>query len=154
MHKGDWRALPNEEAFAAAVRPLKIDPGVYGFPHAADNKQRHDPAFIAKWKSSPVGLLYMWDPNPGMGPKMAATFGLYLLISCLIGYAGYAALPHASHSQAMSVVAIMGILTYTFAFLPNMIWFQAQKRAMATAVLDGLIQGIATGLIFAMLWPA
>jgi ABC-type thiamin/hydroxymethylpyrimidine transport system permease subunit len=48
----------------------------------------------------------------------------------------------------------MGILAYTFAFLPNMIWFQGSKTAMVMAVVDGLIQGLGTGTVFAAFWPA
>jgi hypothetical protein len=154
LHKKDWENLPNEDAFGASVRPLNIAPGVYGFPHCADNKQRNDPAFQEKWKAGPVGLLHLWNPNPSMGANMIVTFGVYLVVSCLIAYAGHAAIPHASHAKAMQVVGTMGILAYSFAFLPNMVWFQGGKRAMLTAVFDGLVQGLATGAIFAALWPA
>jgi len=154
VHKGDWKVLPNEEQFAAAVRPLNIPPGVYGFPHCTDHKQRNDPAFQAKWKAGPVGLLYLWKPNPAMGAAMAASFGLYLLISFFIGYVGYAAIGHAAQAKAFQIAGTIGILAYCFAFLPNMIWFQASKRAMLTAVFDGLVQGLATGAIFSLMWPA
>lgn len=154
LHKKDWRVLPSEGAFATALKPLNIAPGVYGFPHCADNKQRRDPAFEAKWKAGPVGLLYMWNPSPSMGANMIASFALYIVMSFLIAYAGYAAIPHASHAKAMQVIGAIAVLAYSFAFLPNMIWFQGEKRAMATAVFDGLVQGLATGAIFAAMWPA
>lgn len=154
LHKGDWKPLPDENAFAAATRPLRIAPGVYGFPFCAEGKQRNDPAFQEKWKSGPVGLLYLWNPNPSMGANMAASFALYLLVSVLIAYAGYIALPHASHLKAFQLLGTIGLLAYAFAFMPNMIWFQASKRAMVTAIFDGVIQGLGTGAIFALLWPA
>src|SRR5580704_16268348 len=78
LHKHDWRPLPNEDGFAAALRPLNIPPGVYGFPYCADNKQRSDPAFEAKWNAGPVGILHSWKPNPNMGAILAGTFALYL----------------------------------------------------------------------------
>jgi hypothetical protein len=154
VHKGDWKTLPDEDAFRAAVRPLNIPAGVYGFPHCPDHKQRKDPAFLEKWKAGPVGLLYQWNPNPSMGANMALTFGLYLVISCLMAYAGYAALPHASHARAFQLLGTIGLLAYSFAFLPNMIWFQGAKRAMVTAIVDGIIQGLGSGAIFSLMWPA
>jgi hypothetical protein len=154
VHKGDWKVLPNEDAFSAAVRPLDIPPGVYAFPYCETHKQRNDPVFLEKWKAGPVGILHRWNPNPSMGANLALTFALYLVVSCLVAYAGYSALPHASHAKVFQVVGTIGLLTYCFAFLPNMIWFQGEKRAMVTAVLDGVIQGLATGAIFALMWPA
>lgn len=85
---------------------------------------------------------------------MVVTFLIYLVVSCLIAYAGYTALPHATHSKAFQITGTMGILAYTFAFLPNMIWFQGSKTAMVMAVVDGLIQGLGTGTVFAAFWPA
>ncbi len=154
LHKGDWKTLPNEDSFGASVRPLNIPPGVYGFPHCTDHKQRNDPAFQEKWKAGPVGLLHLWNPNPSMGGNMAFTFVLYLVMSCLIAYAGYAAIPHAPHAKAFQIAGTMGILAYSFAFLRNMIWFQGTKRGMVTAVFDGLVQGLVTGAIFSMMWPS
>jgi len=34
-----------------------------------------------------------------------------------------------------------------------MVWFQAEKRSMVTAVFDGIVQGLATGAVFAAMWP-
>ena len=154
LHKEDRKPLPNEEAFSAAVRPLNIPPGAYGFPFCTDHKQMKDPAFQTKWNAGPVGLLHIWTPNPSMGGNMLATLVLYLVVSMFIAYAGYAAIPHATHSKAFQIEGTIGLLAYSFAFLPNMIWFQGGKRAMATAVFDGLVQGLATGAIFALMWPA
>jgi hypothetical protein len=62
-------------------------------------------------------------------------------------------MPHATHLKAFQVTGTMGILAYCFAFLPNMIWFQAERRARITAIGDGLVQGLATGAVFALFWP-
>ena len=154
FHKGDWKKLPNEDAFAAAVRPLNIPPGVYGFPYCEGHSQQKDPAFLEKWKAGPVGLIHVWFPNPSMGGNMIASFALDLVVSLLIAYAGFAALPHAAHLKAFQVTGTIGILSYSFAALPNMIWFQGGKRAMLTAVFDGVVQGLVTGAVFAFFWPA
>jgi hypothetical protein len=153
VHKGDWKVLPNEDGLASALRPLNIPAGIYNFPHCDSNKQRNDPAFQAKWKAGPVGVLQIWNPNPSMGGNMIASFLVYLIVSFFLAYAGSVALPHASHAKAFQLVGTMGLVAYCFAFLPNMIWFQASKRAMCTALFDGVVQGLATGAIFAVLWP-
>jgi hypothetical protein len=51
------------------------------------------------------------------------------------------------------VLGAAGILAYTFSFLPQMIWFQATPSAKVAGIIDGLVSGVATGLIFAALWP-
>ncbi len=154
IHKGDWKALPDEDAFGKAVRGLNIPPGSYGFPYCSDQKQRKDPGYQAKWKTGPVGLLNIWRPNPSMAGNMVASFTVNLVVSMLIAYAGHAALPHGSGAKAFQVVGTMGLVAYCFAFLQNMIWFQAPKRAMATAILDGVVQGLVTGAILSAMWPA
>src|SRR2546421_1401905 len=75
VHKHDLKPLPNEDGFGAAVRPLNVSPGVYAFPYC-EHKDRNNPAFQEKWKTGPVGILYLWKPNPSMGGNMAATFVL------------------------------------------------------------------------------
>ena len=154
IHKRDWKRLPNEDTFSGTVRPLSIPPGVYGFPHCEGPKSYKDPAFLEKWKAGPVGILNVWNPNPSMGGNMLATIVVYLVLSVLMGYSAYAAMPHAAHSKAFQVLGPMGVAAYSFSFLPNMIWYQAEGRAKVTAVIDGVIQGLITGAIFGAFWPA
>jgi len=154
LHKNDWKTLPSEDAFGGAVRPLNIPPGVYGFPHCEGHGQQKDPAFQEKWKKGPVGYISVWNPNPSMGGNMVLSLAIYLIVSLLIAYAGYNALPHAPRMKAFQIAGTMGILAYSFAFLPNMIWFQGEKKAMLTALFDGIVQGLLTGLLFALFWPA
>jgi hypothetical protein len=153
LHKRDMRPLPNEEAFANAVRALNLPAGVYAFPYCEDHKQHKDPAFQAKWKAGPVGQISIWRPCPNMGANMLMSFLVYLAVSFFIAYAGYAAMPIASHSKAFQVAGAMGIIAYCFAALPVMIWFQALTHTKVMAVIDGIIQGLITGAIFAAMWP-
>jgi hypothetical protein len=43
-----------------------------------------------------------------------------------------------------------GILTYCAANVPSTIWF---KIPLTGNLIDGVLYGLATGLIFAALWP-
>jgi hypothetical protein len=155
VHKKDFGGLPNEDAFLRAMRELNLPPGQYGFPHCKDNAQRSDPAFMEKWKTGPSGLLNVWKPNPNMGMNMVLSFVVYLIVSILIGYIGYAAgLPRGTgFGKVFQVLGAAGILAYTFSFLPQMIWFQSNVNAKIAGMLDGLVSGLVTGVIFAALWP-
>ena len=155
VHKRDFGGLPDEEALLRAVRELNLPQGAYGFPYCKDNAQRNDPAFVEKWKSGPAGLLNLWNPKASMGMNMVLSFVVYLVVSILVGYIGYGAgLPRgAGFGKVFQVLGAAGILAYTFSFLPQMIWFQANGYAKLAGILDGLISGVLTGLIFAWLWP-
>ncbi len=158
-HKDDHRKLPDEGAFAGALRSLNIPPGNYGFPYCGGHAQRNDPEFQKKWKEGPVGMLSLWPPNPSMGKNMVLTFVLYLVVSALIAYLGWAVLPHGglmpppTFGKVMQALGTAGVLAYSFAFIPNALWFGQYPRAIAMRVLDGIAYGLITGAIFAALWP-
>ena len=155
IHKGDFSGVPGEDEFLKAIRGLNLPQGNYGFPHCGSHAQRNDSAFVEKWKSGPVGMINVWNPNPSMGSNMIATFVVYLVVSLLIGYIGVAAgLPRGvGFMKIFQVLGTVGIVAYSFAFLPSMIWFQASSSAKFTGMLDGVISGLLTGIIFAALWP-
>jgi hypothetical protein len=154
-HKKDFKSVPDETAFAAAIRSLGIAPGSYGFPRC-DHAKMKDPEFKKKWEEGPVGTLNVWG-KVSMGKNMLATFLVYLIVSGLIGYLGWAVFQHdgaaLSRSRVFQVLGTAGILAYSFSFLPGGIWFGQSGRAMAMGVLDGIVFGLITGGIFAGLWP-
>ena len=47
-------------------------------------------------------------------------------------------------------VGTAGILAYGAANVPSTIWF---KTRLTGNLIDGVLSGLATGLIFAALWP-
>ena len=163
-HKGDWKEVPNEAEFIATIKRMGIAPGSYGFPEfrrlegmSKDEKQ-------AKWdemQKSPIGLLRVWG-TISMGRSMLLTFVVFLVVSVLIGYLGWSALPHGTASdgarpefaKTMQVLGTAGILAYCFAGLPNDIWFQRSLREIVTSLIDGVVFGLITGAVFAWLWPA
>lgn len=154
IHGKDFKKLPDENAVTDHLRTLAIPPGVYSFPHAS-HKDAKSPEFKEKWTKGPLGTLSVWSPKISMPRNMLLTLLVYLVVSFLIAYAAHLALPHgSSFTRVMQITGTMGVLAYTFAFLPNMIWFQAPKRVAMLCIADGLIQGLASGAIFAALWPA
>jgi hypothetical protein len=153
-HTADHRGLPDEKAFADALAKLNIVPGNYGFPHWGDRKQMKDPEFCKRWEQGPRGLLSLWGPI-NMGRNMVLTLFVNVAVSILIAYLGAIVIPHgASFAHVFRIIGTAGILSYSFAFIPNSIWFGAYGRTIVMNVLDGIAYGIITGLIFAWLWPA
>lgn len=102
----------------------------------------------------PVGHLSLWQPPLGMGGKMLGTFGVYLVVSTLIAYLASITLPRgAEFGRVFQVVGTAGILAYSFASIPNAIWFGAYKRTIVAGILDGIVFGCITRAIFAWRWP-
>lgn len=151
-HQKDFKGLPDEDGFMAFVRSIGLPPGNYTYPHCHSKAQRNDPAFLEKWQTGPMGMVSVWPPM-SMGRNMILTFVVYLVVSSVIAYLGWATLaPGDSYGRVFQVLGTAGVLAYTFAFIPNGIWFN-HGRAVFTNMLDGVVSGLITGAMFAWLWP-
>jgi hypothetical protein len=108
----------------------------------------------AKFDKGPMGLLSVWA-KPSMGKNMALNFVFYIVACSLIAYlASAAGIPRgAGFGKVMQVVGTAGVLAFSFSALPGMIWFQANKPAIVSHIVDGVVMGLITGAVFALLWP-
>lgn len=153
-HRNDWKRLPDEDGFIGAVRGLNIPPGMYGFPHFGSHGECNSPEAREKWKTGPVGLLNVWNPNVSMGRNMLLSFLVYVVISVFIAYLGAITIgAGVPFLRAFQVFGTAGVLAYSFSFIPSGIWFQ-RGRSNVTCVLDGIAFGLITGAVMAALWPA
>lgn len=155
IHKGDWGRLQNEDAVISALRSLNLSPGAYIFPKANSTAECKTPEFQAKWKTGPAGMLNIWPAKSAMGGKMIASFVVYLIASIFIAYIGHHAFAAKGvpFAKIMQVLGTAGVLAYTFAALPSLIWFNGTPSAKLAMIIDGLVTGLGTGAIFAALWP-
>lgn len=152
-HKKDWRGLPDEEAFIAAVKSLGLKPGLYGFPHCADHKQSKDPEFQRKWKEGPAGILNIWAPA-SMGRNLILTWLVFLVAAIFIAYVGSHTLPvGTAYLKVFQVTGAMAVAVFTISSLPGAIWFQRPPRAILMDLLDGVAYGLITAGIFGSMWP-
>jgi hypothetical protein len=151
-HKNDWRALPNEEIFASNIRELNIPPGNYSFPYCKDGKEMGSPEFQEKQKRGPMGTMQIWKGPPNMGRNMICQFLFFVAVSfCLAYLATLGVSPGATFMEVFRFVGTAGILTYTAATVPSSIWFNWK---LAPYVIDGIVYGSITGMIFGFFWPA
>lgn len=161
-HKDDWAKLPNEDGVREYLKGQNLPTGAYLFPKMG--KECHSPEGQAKWKAAPAGELRIWK-DASMAKNMIGTYIVFLIASLLTAYVAWhihsgftghnvASPMHGEFADRFQIVGTIGILTYCFSFIPNMIWFQAGKRAMINCIIDGLLYGIVTGATFSWLWPA
>src|SRR5262245_33476137 len=153
-HKNDFIALANEDAFMEDIRKSGIKPGNYVFPDFRKREAMKSEKVCKALEEGPVGHLSLWQPPLGMAGKMVATFIVYLVVSTVIAYLASITLPKtAEFAKVFQVVGTAGILAYSFAFIPNAIWFGAYKRTIVASIIDGIVFGLITGAIFAWRWP-
>lgn len=153
-HKHDWKRLPDENAFLAAIRPLGIPPGNYGFPYCTHGEAKSE-EFQKKWKEGPMGLLCIWPGCGGMGKKMVLSFLIYLVIGTMVAYlADHALEPGAAYLAVFRIVGVAAVLAYTAASLPNAVWFNKPANAVVAELADGIVYGLLTAGTFAWLWPS
>lgn len=154
-HHQDHDSLPDEAGMIEHLRRLNLPPGNYGIPHAKTKERMQDPEVQRCWKEGPLGFLNIIRTPVNMGRNMGLTFLTFLITSTLIGYlASVTMVPGTPALRVFQAIATAGILTYSFAFIPNDIWFGRKPRATWMCILDGIAYGLITGAIFAVLWPA
>jgi hypothetical protein len=152
-HKGEWIGLPNEDAVMNQLKGDNLPPGQYCFPYAGKPEDMKSEAYKAKMKAGPRGMLTLWKEAPNMGVNMVCTVAFFLIANAVIAYlAGMvlSPIPETDRWFVFRFVGTAGILTYGTANILNGIWF---GRKMVGDIADGIVYGIITGVIFALLWP-
>ncbi len=155
-HKGDYKKLENEDGVMAAMKQLKIPPGVYFFPHMAGCTKEMDEAGKAKFKEGPHGLLQIWPPDMfgKMGRSMVLSFVFYVIVGVLISLQAVATLHRGEDwHQVFHMTALAGIMSYCLASIPHAIWFGTPLRTVFACLVDGIVFGLITAGIFVWLWP-
>jgi len=153
LHKGDFDTAPDEAALMNAVRSMGLKNGTYMFPNCAGGGDKE--ANQKKWKEGPCGKLSIFT-GMSMGQAMFKTFLTFLIASVVIAYvASLANLgPSPDFMARFRFAGSVGIATYCFAQLPGLIWFGSKAQAKFASVVDGVLYGLTTGVIFAALWPS
>jgi hypothetical protein len=150
-HKGDWKGLPNEDAFAKMVREGGIAPGQYMFPHCPTPEEWKSEAFKSRLKAGPNGVLQVWTPGGSMGLNMFLTWLMFTAISFVVAYlAGMVIPPGTDRWFVFRFVGTAAILVYATSGMLNAIWF---RRKILGDIIDGVAYGLITAAIFAFLWP-
>jgi hypothetical protein len=154
-HGSDYGKLPEEEKLLAEMRGAGVDRGTYAFPYAPSMKEMGSPEMKAKYGAGPVGLLTVLPSGPpAIGKHLAQWFGFSLLIGVFTAYVAGRALDIGTDSiQVFRIVATIAFMTYGFGEISDSIWKGQPWRNTSKSLLDAMIYGLATGAVFAWLWP-
>lgn len=156
IHKGDYRKLPGEAKVLAAMREQGVTPGNYMFPCAGSMQEMGSPEMLAKFQQGPVGFMTVRPSGtPGIGKSLGQWFAFCILVGVVVAYvAGLVLGPGADGMKVFRVTATIGLLGYGVSHVTDSIWKGVSWTITAKFLFDGLLYGLATGAIFAWLWPA
>jgi hypothetical protein len=150
-HKKEWAGLPDEDGVLTALRSTNVPPGQYMFPYACKPEEYKSDDFKRRSESGPNGTLTVWKGPPNMGVNMVCTVLFFLIANAVIAYLAAMVIPPGEGFwKVFRFVGTAGVLTYGTANILNGIWF---GRKMVADIVDGVVYGLITGAIFALLWP-
>lgn len=156
VHKGDFKTLPGEAKLLAEMRAQGLRPGSYAFPCCDSMKEMGSPEFIERCNLGPCGVMTVRPSGPcKMGGSLVLWFLYSILISAFAAHLAAQGLARgASFKPVFHMTALAAVLGYAVGALPESIWKGQRWSITLKFVFDGILYGIATGVMFGWLWPA
>ena len=150
-HKPEWNVLPIEDDLIDLLDSKQVPANQYIFPFARTPDEMKDVQYQSKMGKC-RGMLILWPSPPNMGAAIGKTLAFFFIAAFSVGYVASLGLEKGDTFAAVfRFVATVALLTHVYAKFPHVFWFQ---RQIGMEVLDGVVYAIATGLIFAAMWPA
>jgi hypothetical protein len=154
-HSPDYRKFSNEDEVRAAIRRANALPGQYILPHCLDGKDMAKPEMKQKFEEGPNAVVFL-RPN-GMA-KLGSFLGAWVVytvvLSLIIGYVGWSALPRGtSYLKVFQVIGATAWLAYAWGGPIDSIWKGKPWISTARGMIDGLVYATLTAGSFAWLWP-
>jgi len=155
IHKSDYKQLPDEEGFRAALNKSPAGPGQYVVPYCSDMKEMASDAMKAKQNQGPNAVMILRPTGVvSMGPLLGRWFLVCLVTSFTIALVVCGTLP--AGSDYMSVfrpVAVAGFLAYGYANMAHSVWFGRPWSIAFKDLFDALVYGCLTAGMFGWRWP-
>lgn len=154
-HKGEYPAVPNEDAVMKALRPFAIPPGDYMMPSAPSMEAMKSPEFLEKRNLGPVLVMTVLPNGPWtMGRALTNWFLYSVVVSIFAAYiASHALAPGASYLEVFRFVGATAFAGYSLAIWQMRIWYNRALRSTITSTIDGLLYACLTAGVFGWLWP-
>ncbi len=150
-HKTDYASLPDEGALSGLA---DVAPGQYDFPHMTGMQDLKDEANIAKLNAGPVGLITIMPKGiVPMGKNLGLSFVHNIVVGFLVAYIAAATLgADATYLAVFRVVGFSAWLAYSWAIVPDAIWYGRSWTNVLKYMADGLVYAGLTGGVFGWLW--
>jgi len=153
-HKLEWKKLPSQDGVLAALRANPAPPGQYAIPGMNSPADHKDPAWRAELDRGPAAYVTLRPGGmPGMGPQMLKSLLSNIVISFFCAYlASHAVQPGASYLEVFRIVGTLGFMSYSFASIPDSVWFGRPWGSFYKQCFDALVYGCLMGGVFGWLW--
>ena len=150
-HKTDYAALPDEGVLSGLA---DVAPGEYDFPHMTGMQDLQDETNIAKLKAGPVGIITIMPKGVvSIGKNLGLSFIHNLVIGFLVAYITAATLSaDATYLEVFRVAGFTAWLAYSWALVPDAIWFGRSWSNILKNMADGLFYAGLTAGVFGWLW--
>jgi len=154
-HRADYKQLAGEDSVAPPLRQAAPAPGVYPIPYCANPSQMKDPAIQKKYADGPVALItVLRNGPPAMGKYLVQWFLFCLLVSFVTGYvARHTLVPGEDGLNVLRITGTLAFIAYGFGYLQDAIWHGMPWPNSLRGLIDALVYGVVTGLVFQYLWP-
>ncbi len=153
-HQKDINAITDEKAWSEHLKQHDLPPGTYMWPGCGSSDEMKSAEFKARYSAGPWGSMTILPDKPNFARNLACIFLFYLIVSMFVGYlAAQARLAGAGFMPVFQVAGATAVLAYCAGSIPNAVFFGKPGRFMATDFVDGLVFGLLTGVVFALLWP-
>jgi hypothetical protein len=155
-HHGEYRQLPDEEAFRALMRDQTLPEGQYIFPYLRRWEEASTEQGRRKFEQGPVGFLtVMANRVPSISRHMLLTLAHYLLVGTAIAWAASLFIPpSADYAMVFRPVAVMALLAHGAALIPEAIWYGKPWGNVLRGLFDAAVYALLTAGAFAGLWPS
>lgn len=155
MHKSDYGKLEKEADVMEALRSHGVSPGTYMFPACDSMKEMGSPEMRQKLEKGPVGILTVMPPGGvNMGKSLAWWFVYLLVVSTLVAYLAWHALPAGEpYLQVFRVTGTAALLAYAVSAMADSIWKAQRWSVTAKFMFDGLVYAMVTAGTFGGFWP-
>jgi len=153
-HANNFKKIPDEETFRAAVGPLNVPPGEYMYPFCSGPKDMESEEIQNKLKQGPVGMMTVMPNEPfAMGKNLLAWFIYSLIVGIFAAYIASRSLtPDAEYLSVMRMVGAAAFGGYGLALIQNSVWYSRSWTVTFKFLFDGLIYAAVTGGVFGWLW--
>ncbi|MBR7799453.1 hypothetical protein [Undibacterium fentianense] len=154
-HNSEYRPLPNDEDVRQALAPIKNEPGMYATPHCPDMKDMQTEAVQQKFRDGPVALITVRKPGaPTMGRYLLQWFALNLSVAALGGLLALQTMGlYANPHYAGHFIGLFTMIVYACGSIQESIWMGRPWSATFKNILDSLIYGVVSALVFWQFWP-
>jgi hypothetical protein len=151
-----WKTLPDEDATVEHLQKAGTGPGFYVFPGTQSRSSiASEQSRLQRLESGPWGTVNVRARQPYIGRALVQSITFFLVTNVFVAYLGTLALSSGDEFlRVFQVIGTAGILAYAFGGIPNAIWLGLDFRSATIDVVQGILYGLITGVVFGMLWPS